>query len=154
MSGFNFMSHGSQDLYPTMLTNQYNKTANEVTIIQVVANLGAIIGGIIVGSYSQVFGRRFSIIVISIIGGALLYPYSFTANNGVAGAAFFEQFCVQGAWGYVSSFPDPILSLGSLALFFLLGFTNNLPKRDTHSLDGTLPRLLPHLRSWCILPTR
>ena len=44
MTGFNFMSHGSQDLYPTMLTNQYNKSANAVTVIQVVANLGAMAG--------------------------------------------------------------------------------------------------------------
>jgi len=32
MAGFNFMSHGSQDLYPTMLTNQFNFTANQVTV--------------------------------------------------------------------------------------------------------------------------
>lgn len=34
MAGFNFMSHGSQDLYPTMLQNQYNFTATEVTVTQ------------------------------------------------------------------------------------------------------------------------
>jgi SHS family lactate transporter-like MFS transporter len=40
MAGFNFMSHGSQDLYPTMLKNQFGFNANAVTITQVVANLG------------------------------------------------------------------------------------------------------------------
>jgi SHS family lactate transporter-like MFS transporter len=74
MAGFNFMSHGSQDLYPTMLSNQYNFSPNEVTVTQVVANLGAMSGGTIVGYASSIFGRRFSIIFISIIGGALLYP--------------------------------------------------------------------------------
>lgn len=49
MAGFNFMSHGSQDLYPTMLTNQYKFTANEVTVTQVVANLGAMTGGTVIG---------------------------------------------------------------------------------------------------------
>lgn len=34
MAGFNFMSHGSQDLYPTMLQNQYNFSPDEVTITQ------------------------------------------------------------------------------------------------------------------------
>ena len=91
MAGFNFMSHGSQDLYPTMLENQYNFSANAVTVTQVVANLGAMTGGTIVGYLSQMFGRRFSIIVISIIGGALLYPYGFIPNEkiiaAVAGAA-------------------------------------------------------------------
>lgn len=49
MAGFNFMSHGSQDLYPTMLTNQYSFSPNAVTVTQVVANLGAMTGGTIIG---------------------------------------------------------------------------------------------------------
>ena len=101
MAGFNFMSHGSQDLYPTMLKNQYNFSANRVTVTQIVANLGAITGGTTVGYCSQIFGRRFSIIVMCIIGGAILYPYTYTSSNAVMAAAFFEQFCVQGAWGVI-----------------------------------------------------
>ncbi|KAK4990925.1 Carboxylic acid transporter [Elasticomyces elasticus] len=101
MAGFNFMSHGSQDLYPTMLSNQYNFKPNAVTVTQVVANLGAMTGGTLVGYSSQIFGRRFSIIFISIIGGALLYPYTFVNNERIIAAAFFEQFCVQGAWGVI-----------------------------------------------------
>jgi SHS family lactate transporter-like MFS transporter len=101
MAGFNFMSHGSQDLYPTMLENQYQFGKNAVTITQVVANLGAMCGGVVIGYLSQMFGRRFSIIFISFVGGLLLYPYSFTGTEKVAAAAFFEQFCVQGAWGVI-----------------------------------------------------
>ena len=101
MAGFNFMSHGSQDLYPTMLENQYLFGANAVTITQVVANLGAMTGGTVIGYLSTTFGRRFSIIFISIVGGALLYPYSFTGSEKVIAAAFFEQFWVQGAWGVI-----------------------------------------------------
>ncbi|KAK5053060.1 hypothetical protein LTR84_002034 [Exophiala bonariae] len=116
MAGFNFMSHGSQDLYPTMLTNQFKFSPNAVTVTQVVANLGAMTGGTTIGYCSQIFGRRFSIIVICILGGALLYPYTFTSSKAVIAAAFFEQFCVQGAWGVI-----PIhlmeLSPGSLRTF-------------------------------------
>ncbi|KAH8809125.1 carboxylic acid transporter protein-like protein [Xylogone sp. PMI_703] len=116
MAGFNFMSHGSQDLYPTMLTNQYNFSADAVTVTQVVANLGAMAGGTVIGYCSQIFGRRFSIIFISVIGGALLYPYTFVSSKSIMAAAFFEQFCVQGAWGVI-----PIhlmeLSPGSLRTF-------------------------------------
>lgn len=101
MAGFNFMSHGSQDLYPTMLKNQYSFSPNKVTVTQVVANLGAITGGTTVGYLSQKFGRRLSIICICIIGGALLYPYTYTSSTAVIAAAFFEQFCVQGAWGVI-----------------------------------------------------
>jgi len=101
MAGFNFMSHGSQDLYPTLLQNQFEFTANQVTVTQVVANLGAMLGGTVVGYASQIIGRRFSIIIMCILGGALLYPYTYVTSTSVIAAAFFEQFCVQGAWGVI-----------------------------------------------------
>jgi MFS transporter, SHS family, lactate transporter len=101
MAGFNFMSHGSQDLYPTLLQNEFQFSANAVTVTQVVANLGAMLGGTVVGWASQIFGRRFSIIMMCILGGALLYPYDFVTNKNVTAAAFFEQFAVQGAWGVI-----------------------------------------------------
>lgn len=72
-----------------MLTNQYNFSANAVTVTQVVANLGAMTGGTIIGYLSQMFGRRFSIIVASIIGGALIYPYGFVGSERVIAPAFF-----------------------------------------------------------------
>jgi len=144
MAGFNFMSHGSQDLYPTMLENQYDFSADAVTVTQVVANLGAIAGGTTIGYLSQVFGRRFSIIFISIIGGALLYPYSFVGNERVIAAAFFEQFCVQGAWGVI-----PIhlmeLSPGSLRAFvvgtsYQLG---NLVSSASSTIEATIGERFP-----------
>ncbi|KAG0129673.1 major facilitator superfamily domain-containing protein [Tuber indicum] len=101
MAGFNFMSHGSQDLYPTMLENQLEFSKNKITVTQVIANLGAMLGGTIVGYLSQMFGRRLSIIVVCTVGGALVYPYCFIRSDGVIPAAFWMQFCVQGAWGVV-----------------------------------------------------
>lgn len=144
MAGFNFMSHGSQDLYPTMLENQYDFSANAVTVTQVVANLGAIAGGTTIGYLSQTFGRRFSIIFISVIGGALLYPYSFVGSEKVMAAAFFEQFCVQGAWGVI-----PIhlmeLSPGSLRAFvvgtsYQLG---NLVSSASSTIEATIGERFP-----------
>lgn len=139
MAGFNFMSHGSQDLYPTMLTNQFKFSPNAVTVTQVVANLGAMTGGTTVGYCSQIFGRRVSIIFICVIGGALLYPYTFVTTKAVIAAAFFEQFCVQGAWGVI-----PIhlmeLSPGSLRTFvvgtsYQLG---NLASSASSTIESTL----------------
>jgi len=144
MAGFNFLSHGSQDLYPTMLKNQYNFSPNAVTVTQVVANLGCMTGGTIVGYCSQIFGRRFSIIFISIIGGALLYPYTFTSSKAVIAAAFFEQFCVQGAWGVI-----PIhlmeLSPGSFRTFvvgtsYQLG---NLASSASSTIEATIGARFP-----------
>jgi MFS transporter, SHS family, lactate transporter len=79
-----------------MLTNQYGFSANAVTVTQVVANLGAMTGGTIIGYLSQMFGRRFSIIIASIIGGALIYPYGFIGSERVIAPAFFMQAMVQG----------------------------------------------------------
>ncbi|KAK2740953.1 hypothetical protein FQN57_005957 [Myotisia sp. PD_48] len=101
MSGMNFISHGSQDLYPTLLHNEFGFDRTSVTVTQIVANIGAIIGGTTVGYLSQVFGRRLSLITACLLGAALLYPYTYVPNRKVAAAAFFEQFCVQGAWGIV-----------------------------------------------------
>lgn len=101
MAGFNFMSHGSQDLYPTMLENQLGFSKTKITVTQVVANLGAMSGGTVVGFLSQSIGRRLSIIICCIVGGALLYPYTFVRDESIIAAAFFQQFCVQGAWGVI-----------------------------------------------------
>jgi len=144
MAGFNFMSHGSQDLYPTMLKNQYKFSPDAVTVTQVVANLGAMTGGTLIGYSSQIFGRRFSIIFICVIGGALLYPYTFTSSKAVIAAAFFEQFCVQGAWGVI-----PIhlmeLSPGSFRTFvvgtsYQLG---NLASSASSTIEATIGERFP-----------
>lgn len=144
MAGFNFMSHGSQDLYPTLLENQYNFDHDMVTVTQVVANLGAISGGSTVGYLSQNFGRRLSIIVCCVIGGALLYPYTFVSTPKIMAAAFFEQFCVQGAWGVI-----PIhmmeLSPGSLRTFvvgtaYQLG---NLASSASSTIESRLGEAFP-----------
>ncbi|KAK3991050.1 major facilitator superfamily domain-containing protein [Cladorrhinum sp. PSN332] len=144
MAGFNFMSHGSQDLYPAMLQNQFGFERNEVTIIQVVANLGAMLGGTVVGFCSQVFGRRLSIIVMCVVGGALLYPYTFVSSWGIVAAAFFEQFCVQGAWGVV---PVHLMEL-SPGTFrtFVIGTSyqlGNLVSSASSTIESTIGERFP-----------
>ncbi|EFX03533.1 sugar transporter family protein [Grosmannia clavigera kw1407] len=144
MAGFNFMSHGSQDIYPTMLTNQYNFSANAVTITQVVANLGAMTGGTLVGYASQIFGRRLSIIVMCIFGGALLYPYTFVSNERIIAVAFFEQFCVQGAWGVI---PIHLMELSPGAFrTFVVGTAyqlGNLVSSASSTIESTIGERFP-----------
>ena len=133
-----------QDLYPTMLENQYDFGADAVTVTQVVANLGAIAGGTTIGYLSHALGRRLSIIYACVVGGALLYPYSFIGSEKVAAAAFFEQFCVQGAWGVI-----PIhlmeLSPGSFRTFvvgtsYQLG---NLVSSASSTIEATIGERFP-----------
>jgi SHS family lactate transporter-like MFS transporter len=144
MAGFNFMSHGSQDLYPTMLQNQFGFTPNQVTVTQVVANLGALTGGTVIGFCSQIFGRRFSIIVISVVGGALLYPYTYVTTEAVMAAAFFEQFCVQGAWGVI---PIHLMELSPGAFrTFVVGTSyqlGNLVSSASSTIESTIAERYP-----------
>lgn len=101
MSGFNFLSHGSQDLYPSLLKLEKGFTPIEVTRTTVVASFGAILGGTLCGWLSDVVGRRLTIISICCLGAALIYPWAYTTGKPIMAAAFAEQFCVQGAWGVV-----------------------------------------------------
>ncbi|KAK7741727.1 Carboxylic acid transporter [Cytospora paraplurivora] len=144
MAGFNFMSHGSQDLYPTMLRNQFSFNSNQVTVTQVVANLGAMAGGTIVGFLSQSVGRRLSIITTCVIGGALLYPYSFITNERIIAAAFFEQFCVQGAWGVI---PIHLMELSPGAFrTFVVGTSyqlGNLVSSASSTIEATIGERFP-----------
>jgi SHS family lactate transporter-like MFS transporter len=94
-------SHGTQDLYPLMLQNKYGFDSSGVTRVQVTSNIGGIVGGTLIGYSGQIFGRRLAIIAVCILGGALLYPYTFSSDSGLYAAAFFEQFMVQGAFGVV-----------------------------------------------------
>lgn len=127
-----------------MLKSQFGFSADAETVTQVVANLGALSGGILFGWASQIFGRRFTIIVVSIAGGALLYPYTFIKDKSVIAAAFFEQFCVQGAWGVI---PIHLLELspGSIRTFtagtaYQLG---NLASSASSTIESTIGERFP-----------
>jgi len=102
MTGFNFFSHGTQDLYPTFLREQHHFDAATVTMITVVLNVGAIVGGLFFASLSQSFGRRRTVILTALMALPVIYfwAYSMTPLTLAAGA-FLMQICVQGAWGVV-----------------------------------------------------
>ena len=101
MAGYNSVSHGSQDLFPTYLKNQVNKDATQVTVITVVGQIGALTGSTFVGYVSTFTGRRLAMMVSCCFGGALVPAYILTRNNNVIATTFFEQFFVGGSWGPV-----------------------------------------------------
>ncbi len=101
MTGFNFLSHGSQDLYPTFLASTLQFSHGLVTVTTIVSNCGAIIGGMSVGYLSSFFGRRLSILVVLIIGALLIPAYVLPQGKDIMAGAFFQQMCVQGVWGVV-----------------------------------------------------
>ncbi|MDE3150855.1 MAG: MFS transporter [Gemmatimonadota bacterium] len=102
MTAFNFFSHGTQDLYPTFLQTQHGFSTHVTSLISIVANVGAITGGIFFGTLSERIGRRSSIVVASLFG-LLMVPLWSLSNGAVvlAVGAFFMQVAVQGAWGVI-----------------------------------------------------
>ncbi|QIS17838.1 MFS transporter [Nocardia terpenica] len=106
MTAFNWMSHGTQDIYPNFLSSTGHGGAALSTAaakwIAVLYNIGAIIGGLIFGTLSQRYGRRYTIIFCALLGLPIvpLFAYSHTAAMLCLGS-FLMQVMVQGAWGVI-----------------------------------------------------
>src|SRR5213596_2791476 len=102
MTAFNYMSHGTQDLYPTYLEKQRGFGVSAKSMSSIVYAIGAICGGAVMGFLSQQWGRR-RVIILSAICGMLLIPlwiFAPTTALLIMGG-FLIQFMVQGAWGVV-----------------------------------------------------
>ena len=102
MTAFNYMSHGTQDLYPTYLEKQRGFGVSAKSMISIVYATGAICGGAVMGFLSQQWGRR-RIIILSATCGMLLIPLWIFAPSTtlLIMGGFLIQFMVQGAWGVV-----------------------------------------------------
>jgi MFS transporter, SHS family, lactate transporter len=98
----NFVSHGTQDMYPTFLEKQRGLGPRTVATIVAVSNFGALFGGIAFGFLSDRWGRRRAM-ATAVILGALIVPLWIYPSSLVwlAAGAFAIQFMVQGAWGVV-----------------------------------------------------
>jgi SHS family lactate transporter-like MFS transporter len=102
MFAFNSFSHGSQDLYPTFLQKDHRFTPHTVGLIAIIANVGALLGGIVFGTWSEKIGRRRAIVIAALLAIPVipLWAYSHTVPMLALGG-FLMQFMVQGAWGVV-----------------------------------------------------
>ncbi|AGP64015.1 MFS transporter, sialate:H+ symporter (SHS) family protein [Mycobacterium intracellulare subsp. yongonense 05-1390] len=121
MTAFNWMSHGTQDVYPTFLGAHANRGAGlsstTVRWIVVAYNVGAIIGGLVFGTLSQRLSRRYTVVFCAILALPIvpLFAYSRGAAMLCLGS-FLMQLFVQGAWGVIPAHltemsPDAIRGL-------------------------------------------
>jgi MFS transporter, SHS family, lactate transporter len=102
MTAFNFLSHGTQDLYPTFLAAQHHLPTETVGIIAIIYNIGAIIGGTTFGALSQRFGRRRTIVLAALLVLPIIPLWAFSSGVlWLTTGAFLLQIMVQGAWGVV-----------------------------------------------------
>lgn len=117
MAGFNFFSHGTQDLYPTFLTVQQHFAAGTVSLIAIFYNIAAIIGGLLAGSLSERFGRKRIIIIFALLALPCIPLWAFSTGSLALGVgAFLIQFMVQGAWGVVPAYLNELVPEGTRAV--------------------------------------
>ena len=102
MFAFMSFSHGTQDLYPTFLKQDNGLSHGRVSMIAIVGNLGAFIGGIVCGTLSERFGRKRTIIMAALLAivAIPLWAWSHTVVTLALGG-FLMQFMVQGAFGVI-----------------------------------------------------
>jgi MFS transporter, SHS family, lactate transporter len=97
-----FLSHGTQDLYPDFLKSTHGATARTVSYIAIWYNVGAVVGAVIFGHFSELIGRRRSMIAALVLSLATIPAWAFAGPLPMIGvAAFIMQAGVQGAWGVI-----------------------------------------------------
>ena len=102
MTAFMSFSHGTQDLYPTFLKHDHGLKGFVLTGIAITGNVGAVLGGVFFGGYSERVGRRRAIVTAALLAIPMipLWAYSHAAVMLAVGG-FAMQFMVQGAWGVI-----------------------------------------------------
>jgi SHS family lactate transporter-like MFS transporter len=141
MMGFNLFSHGTQDLYPTFLRAHHLDTGH-VGLMTAIGNLGAIVGGVTMGAWSERLGRRRAIVLAAIASIVIVPLWAWSHTLVLLGVgAFLMQAAVQGAWGVVpahlnelapadarGAFPGYVYQLGNLLASGLIVGQANLAK--------------------------
>ncbi len=158
MTAFNWMSHGTQDIYPTFLHEGRGYSSDDAIAVAVVYNVGAIIGGILLGALSERFGRRRTIVAAALVGLPIVPLFAYAPTLGtLALGAFLMQFAVQGAWGVIPAhltelspdeirgfYPGVTYQLGNLLAVFNLPIQQALARAHGYpfALAATLVPVL------------
>ncbi len=102
MAMVNFISHGTQDMYPTYLQHQRGFSPQRTSDFTAFAMFGAICGGLAFGYFSDRKGRRRAMVTALLLGCLLIPMWVFAPNLPlILAGGFLMQFMVQGAWGVI-----------------------------------------------------
>ncbi len=97
-----FVSHGTQDMYPTFLQRERHFSPELTAVITMISMTGAIVGGLLFGLYSDRTGRRRAMITALLLACAVVPLWVLAPSTTIIVlGAFLMQFMVQGAWGIV-----------------------------------------------------
>jgi SHS family lactate transporter-like MFS transporter len=134
MTAFNFFSHGTQDLYPTFLQKQHGFGTQTTGALTAVMNVGALVGAMIFGPWSQKIGRRRAIMVAAVLALPIIPLWAY-ANTLVllALGGFLIQVSVQGAWAMVPAYLNELAPPAVRAMFpgFVYQLGNLIASRNS-----------------------
>ncbi len=102
MAMMNFISHGTQDMYPTLPAAPAAVRARAASPnITMMSMFGAVLGGLVFGYYSDRAGRRKAMIIAVVCGPGDRAALDRRAQRPrlIVVGVFLMQFFVQGAWG-------------------------------------------------------
>ena len=102
MAMVNFISHGTQDMYPTYLQQQRGFSPERTSDFTAFSMVGAIAGGLAFGFFSDRRGRRRAMATAVLLAVFLIPLWVFAPNPPlILLGGFLMQFMVQGAWGVI-----------------------------------------------------
>jgi len=102
MALMNFLSHGTQDLYPHFLGSTRGFSTSTVANIAILYNIGSLVGAVLFGRLSEWIGRRRSLVSATIVALCAIPLWAFGGSlHSIAIGAFLMQVGVQGAWGII-----------------------------------------------------
>jgi SHS family lactate transporter-like MFS transporter len=153
-------------MYPTFLKRDWNFTTQKVATVSIIANFGAIIGGILFGHFSDRIGRRRSIITALLLAVCVtpLWSLSPTLPLIVTGG-FLMQFMVQGAWGVVPAHinemaPDSVrgflpgfayqcgMAVSGIVAYIEAAFADRMSYAHAMAMTGVTVFLLAAVATW------
>ena len=118
MTAFNFLSHGTQDMFPAFLQKQHHFDTRATGTVTAIMNVGAICGAFLFGSLSERIGRRRAIALacLCVLPVIPLWSGSQTVVMLTLGA-FLVQAAVQGAWAVVPAYLNEMSPPAVRAMF-------------------------------------
>lgn len=102
MTMMTFISHGTQDMYPTYLQRQRGFDVRMTSIITSISMIGAMMGGLVGGTLSNRLGRRRMIVTALLLCTCVIPLWVGAPQTAlVMMGAYLMQFMVQAAWGVI-----------------------------------------------------
>ena len=118
--------------------------ATDVTVVSVIGQIGALIGGTCLGYISTFTGRRLTMLCACVCGGALIPAYIMPRTMALVASAFFQQFFVGGVWGpipiHLTELAPPTLRTTAVGLTYQLG---NLASSASATIQSVIGERYP-----------